>query len=63
MTRNTDATPEGKAAGESLKRAAAADEAKVEQAKGSDLKKGPSRFEERSRSSDGKSAGEKQNLD
>ena len=36
------------------------DERKVEAKKGSALKKGAKRFEERSRSSDGKSAGAKQ---
>jgi hypothetical protein len=37
-----------------------ADEKKVEARKGSDLKKGEKRFDERAKSSDGKSAGTKQ---
>jgi len=50
----------GVKASRSLHRAAAADERKVEAKKGSELKKGEERFEERSKSSDGKSAGAKQ---
>ena len=53
-------TPEGRAAAKGLRKAAAKDERKVEAAKGSDLKKGADRFEERSKSSDGKSAETKQ---
>jgi len=53
-------TAKGKEASRSLHRAAAADERKVEAKKGSELKKGEERFEERSKSSDGKSAGAKQ---
>lgn len=53
-------TKSGKEAGQGLKQAAAAEERKVEAEKGSDLKKGEKRFDERSRSSDGKGAGEKQ---
>ncbi|MBX3598522.1 MAG: hypothetical protein KF874_13205 [Rhizobiaceae bacterium] len=50
----------GKAAAEGLKRSARKEERKVEAQKGSPLKKGEERFEERSKSSDGKSAGTKQ---
>lgn len=53
-------TKQGKESGRGLRKAAAEEERKVEAEKGSDLAKGPDRFEERSRSSDGKSAGEKQ---
>ncbi|MCR5855501.1 hypothetical protein [Mesorhizobium sp. J428] len=52
--------PKGKAAAKGLRQAAAKDEKKVEARTGRDLKKGEKRFEERSRSSDGKSAGTKQ---
>lgn len=53
-------TAVGKESSKGLHRAAAADEREVEREKGSDLKKGAARFDERSRSSDGKSAGAKQ---
>jgi hypothetical protein len=53
-------TKRGKESGQGLRQAAAAEERKVETEKGSDLKKGEKRFEERARSSDGKSAGAKQ---
>ena len=53
-------TAKGKEAARDLRRSTAREEEKVEAAKGSDLKKGADRFEERSRSSDGKSAGAKQ---
>jgi hypothetical protein len=53
-------TETGKEAARGLRKAAASEERKVEQEKGSDLAKGADRFEERSRSSDGKSAGDKQ---
>lgn len=53
-------TKTGKEAATGLRQATAAEERKVEQAKGSDLKKGAKRVEERSRSSDGKGPGEKQ---
>jgi len=53
-------TAKGKAAAKGLKQAASGDEKKTEARKGSDLKKGEKRFEERSKSSDGKSAGAKQ---
>ena len=53
-------TEQGKEAARGLRKAAASDEKKVEARKGSELKKGEERFEERSKSSDGKSAGEKQ---
>jgi len=50
----------GKKAAAGLKAAAAKDEKKTERAMGKDLAKGAKRFDERSRSSDGKSAGAKQ---
>ena len=50
----------GTEAGRSLKAAAARDEKKTEARMGKDLAKGKDRFEERSKSSDGKSAGTKQ---
>lgn len=53
-------TAKGKAAAKGLKQAAAKAECKVEAASGKDMKKGAERFEERSKSSDGKSAGAKQ---
>ena len=53
-------TAKGKAAAGNLRKAAASEERKVEADKGSDLKKGAARFDERSRSSAGKSAAAKQ---
>jgi hypothetical protein len=53
-------TEKGKDGARGLHKATRAEERKVEAEKGSDLEKGADRFEERSRSSDGKSAGEKQ---
>lgn len=53
-------TPKGKQAAEGLREAAAKEERKTEARKGSELKKGAKRFEERARSSDGKSAATKQ---
>lgn len=53
-------TKVGKDAAQGLQSSAEADERKTEASKGSDLAKGADRFEERSKSSDGKSAGEKQ---
>jgi hypothetical protein len=53
-------TAKGKASAKGLKAAAAANERKTEAATGKPLKKGASRFEERAKSSDGKSAGTKQ---
>lgn len=53
-------TKKGKAAAQGLKRSAAKEERKVEAKTGKDLPKGEKRFEERSKSSDGKSAGTKQ---
>lgn len=53
-------TKVGKDAAIGLQASAEADERKTEAAKGSDLAKGADRFEERSKSSDGKSAGAKQ---
>lgn len=53
-------TSKGKQAARGLEEHAKAEERKVEAEKGSALKKGAERFDERSRSSDGKGAGEKQ---
>ncbi len=50
----------GRQAAEALRKQAGQEEEKVEQEKGSDLKKGADRFEERAESSDGSSAGDKQ---
>lgn len=50
----------GKRSSEGLHESAHDEERKVETEKGSHLKKGEERFDERSRSSDGKDAGEKQ---
>ena len=52
----------GREAAKGLQKSAREDERKVEAEKGSDLRKGKDRFEERSKSSDGRSAGEKQDL-
>ena len=51
----------GERAAEGLREATAKEEAKNESRTGHDLAKGADRFEERSKSSDGKSAKEKQN--
>jgi hypothetical protein len=59
-TKTSSVTAKGKAAGRSLKSNARNEERLVEARKGSDLAKGEKRFEERSRSSDGKSPGAKQ---
>ncbi|ESZ28813.1 MULTISPECIES: hypothetical protein [unclassified Mesorhizobium] len=53
-------TAKGKQAAEGLTQAAASDERKTEAETHHSLKKGAARFEERSKSSDGKSAGAKQ---
>ncbi|KQW27653.1 hypothetical protein ASE36_18905 [Rhizobium sp. Root274] len=53
-------TKVGEDAAKSLQRSAEADERTTEASMGSDLAKGADRFEERSKSSDGKSAGAKQ---
>ncbi|MCO5162956.1 MAG: hypothetical protein M9939_17610 [Mesorhizobium sp.] len=53
-------TGKGKEAAKGLEQATRKEERKVEARTGRDLKKGEERFEERSRSSDGKSAGSKQ---
>jgi hypothetical protein len=53
-------TGKGKSAGASLRKSAKQEERKIEARKGSQLLKGEQRFEERSKSSDGKSAGAKQ---
>jgi len=50
----------GERAAEGLRQATAKDEAKNESKTGHDLAKGADRFEERSKSSDGRSAQEKQ---
>jgi hypothetical protein len=53
-------TKQGKESAKGLRRNAVAEERKIEARKGSDLAKCADRVEERSRSSDGKTAGEKQ---
>ncbi len=53
-------TQKGKSAAKSLLRETGQEEASVEAATGKPLKKGAKRFDERSKSSDGKSAGTKQ---
>ncbi len=53
-------TKQGREAARGLRKAAAKEERKVEAEKGSPLKKGAKRFDERSRSSDGRSAASKQ---
>ena len=53
-------TAKGREAAAGLKESAKRREITVEAQKGSHLKKGAERFDERSRSSDGKSAGAKQ---
>ena len=53
-------TKKGKEAAKGLRRETREEEREVEAEKGSDLKKGAARVEERSRASDGKSAGAKQ---
>ena len=53
-------TEDGKHSARGLHKAARGEEKKVEEQKGSELAKGADRFEERSKSSDGKSAGDKQ---
>ena len=53
-------TEKGRKSAEELHKSTKQEERKIESEKGSDLKKGAARFDERSRSSDGKGAGEKQ---
>jgi hypothetical protein len=53
-------TAKGKEVAKGLRQAAQRDERKTEAETGHPLKKGADRFEERSRSSDGKGAGAKQ---
>jgi hypothetical protein len=53
-------TETGRDSARGLKQSTREEEKKVEAQKGSDLAKGADRFEERARSSDGKSAGDKQ---
>jgi hypothetical protein len=62
MTIQNAPTEKGKEAARGLHKATRAEEREVEAAKGSDLAKGADRVNERSRSSDGKDAGEKQDL-
>lgn len=53
-------TETGKKSAEGLERSAKAEERKTEAEQGHPLKKGAERFDERSKSSDGKSAADKQ---
>ena len=55
-------TEQGRQAARSFKKSTRADEKKTESETGSELAKGKDRFEERARSSDGRSAGDKQDL-
>ena len=55
-------TPDGREAARGFRKETKREERKVEAEKGSDLAKGADRVEERSRSSDGRGAGDKQNL-
>lgn len=52
----------GREASKGLHEAAREEEREIEAEKGSELRKGKDRFEERSKSSDGRSSGEKQDL-
>ncbi|MDF0497525.1 MULTISPECIES: hypothetical protein [Bradyrhizobium] len=60
MAHEPKSSKAGEQAAEGLHEAASEDEAKNESKIGHDLAKGADRFEERSKSSDGKSAEEKQ---
>lgn len=62
MTVQDAPSEKGKEAARGLYKAAREEERDVETAKGSDLAKGADRVNERSRSSDGKNAGAKQEL-
>jgi hypothetical protein len=53
-------TDKGKEGAKGLRQSTAVEERKIEATKGSPFKKGAERFDERSRSSDGKDAGTKQ---
>jgi hypothetical protein len=60
MDEKRESSRSGEQAAEGLRKATAREEAKNESKMGHDLAKGADRFEERARSSDGKSAKEKQ---
>jgi hypothetical protein len=60
MNSERESSNAGERAAEGLREATAKEEAKNESKMGHDLPKGADRFEERSKSSDGKSAQEKQ---
>ncbi len=60
MAKEKAPTEAGREASRGLHENAREEERKVEAEKGSDLRKGADRFDERSRSSDGQGAGEKQ---
>ena len=57
---NQAPTETGKKAAKGLRRSTAREEREIEAETGSELTKGKDRFEERSKSSDGRSAGAKQ---
>lgn len=57
---NQAPTKTGKESAQGLHESVAREEREIEAEKGSELKKGKDRFEERSKSSDGRSAGAKQ---
>lgn len=60
MSVNQAPTKQGKEAARDYRENTRAEKRKVEQEKGSGLKKGAARFDERSKSADGKDAGSKQ---
>lgn len=60
MPKSTSDTEKAKQSSEGLMRSTAKEERDIEASKGTPLKKGAARFEERSKSSDGRSAEEKQ---
>ena len=60
MTDDSNTTSTATESATGLNRSAKAEERRVENLKGSKLRKGAERIEERSKSSDGKSPGEKQ---
>lgn len=57
MAMQKDTTGAGKAAARALRRETAEEEREVEKAKGSDLRKGADRFDERARAAGGGAAG------
>ncbi|WP_429133440.1 hypothetical protein [Ensifer sp. 4252] len=60
MSKAKGSTPQGDASAKGLKESTEKEERRIERQKGSPLAKGAARVEERSKSSDGRSAGDKQ---